>query len=110
MIAVMVVLLITGLLASQTIQLLSTAARACRQRERIRQARELVELGRELAEQGVVPESRRFKIDVQGVPAEIAYEPLVVGDRAVQSSEFRIQVVYGEVGKNQEVASGESRK
>ena len=106
LIVVMVVLLITGLVASQTLQMLWNVASQDRQRVRIAQARELVELGRLMLEQGVVPASGEVTVDVAGVPGTVRFQPMSAADVV----SYRIVAEYGEPGPNQAVASWEEGK
>ena len=106
LIVVMVVLLVTGLVASQTLQLLWTGAAQDRLRGRVAQARELVELGRMMLEQGVVPESGQVSLDVAGIPGRIRFQPQAAPDQ----TRYRIVAEYGEPGPNQVVATWEEGK
>ncbi len=110
LIVVMIVLLVSGLLATQTLQLLWAAKQAHRQSDQIQQARQLVELGLAVAEQGRVPESGTLLIDVDGVPGSITFQPLSDdGSLPIKQPRYRIIAVYGHNGKNQATATGESR-
>ena len=106
LIMVMVVLVITGLLASQTLQLLWNSAAQDRVRTGILQAHELVELGRLMLEQKVVPESGQVSLDVAGVPGRIRFQPMNAAGRVG----YRIVAEYGEPGPNQVVATWEEGK
>ena len=106
LIVVMVVLLITGLVASQTLQLLWNSAAQDRLRGRVAQARELVELGKMMIEQGIVPESGEVSLDVAGIPGRIRFQP----EATSEQMGYRIVAEYGESGPNQVVATWEEGK
>lgn len=110
LIMVMAVLLITGLIASQTIELLWTTSKNDRQRERLLQAREMVELGKIMLEQGVVPEGGAAAVEVDGVPGKITFQSLNGAENAssAETRRFRIVAEYGGGNGNRAVATWET--
>jgi hypothetical protein len=106
MIIVLMILLITGLLAAQTFQLLARTAQGSRYRQRVLQARELAELGRWMVEQGLAPESGELALDVDGVAGKIRFLRL----SSEESLDFRIVAEYGNEDSQLVVATSETRR
>lgn len=76
LVCVMVVLLIVVLLSTQTIQTLLIVRRADRQRSGLRQARELVELGRMAVARDQVPDPGMMELSVDGERAVVRFEKI----------------------------------
>ncbi len=70
---VMVVLLLVGLISSQAIQTLLIVRRGDDRRGELRQARELLELGKLALQSDQVPESKVLEITVDGKPAKVRF-------------------------------------
>ena len=92
LVCVLVVLLLVGMLSAQAFQTLSAARRGDQQRQQIRQARELVELGRMVAVDGkTLNDSQRM------IQLDVSVDEESVGSLTVQlvdapEGEIRYQV------------------
>ena len=74
LVCVMVVLLLVGLISSQAIQTMLIVRQADHRRSGIRQARELIELGRMVQSAGDIPENGQVEVTVDGQRAVIHFE------------------------------------
>lgn len=76
LVCVLVVMLIVGLLSAQSIQMLLLVRRADEQRVQLRQARELLELGKLAIAQRAIPDDGMLRLSVAGQPAVVTITQL----------------------------------
>ncbi|MEZ6133335.1 MAG: hypothetical protein R3C53_00355 [Pirellulaceae bacterium] len=106
LVCVMVVLLIVALTSAQTVQTMLLVRRADEQRSRIRQVRELVELGRLSLAREQVPASGQLELTVDGQVGRIRFIQL---ESETPSPRFRIVAEFpAHHEQNQVVATWET--